>query len=414
MRLSPSAEIGLLLRDPALRRYFLARTASVIGSQWTYAAVPLVALVVYRDPGAAGIASACGYGGNIAFGLIAGFLIDRLPHRTVLLVADFVRFGLLTGLGLLLSASHLPPVAALYAIVALVAVFSAAFDAANGALAPRLVEKEDYPRLIAMNQTRDAVICMIMPIVSAALVVREPGWPFFVDGCSYLVSFILIRTVAVRAVDEGGTDRKPASGWRAATLGFSVLANRPTAGGLVLGSSVLNFGLQVCVYVSLFRAVQTGHASWTGVVLGLQAVGMFTGSLVARALYRAFSPAAITAAHALTWASGFVVLAALDSWWAGCLVLPALWMTAPAFGMMTGSHMTAVVPATALGRVYAASGLLAMGLAACSQTSAAFAVGHDAAGQLLVTLAFAAVAVLVCGVALPVWNGKTTLICHGR
>jgi hypothetical protein len=183
---------------------------------------------------------------------------------------------------------------------------------------------------------------------------------------------------------------------------------------LVLGTSVLNFGLQVCVYVSLFRAVQSGHASWTGVVLGFQAVGMFTGSLAARRLFTAFSPTAVTTAHALAWASGFIGLAVFDSWWMGCFVLPALWITAPAFRMVMTSHITAVVPAAALGRVYAASGLLAMSMAACSQTSAAFAVGHDATGQLLALLAFAAVAVLVWGVALPVWNGKTTLICHGR
>lgn len=414
MRLYPRADMDLLHRDPALRRYFVARAASVIGSQWTYAAVPLVALAVYRDPWAAGIASACGYGGNIAFGLVAGFVIDRLPHRTVMLVADFVRFGLLVTLGVLLSGGRLPPVSTLYVIVALVAVMSAAFEAANGALAPRLVDQGDYPRLIAMNQTRDAIICMVMPTVSALLVVREPGWPFLVDGCSYLISFLLIRTVAVPAPAEQDADPKPPSGWRAATLGFSVLANRRTAAGLVLGTSVLNFGLQVCVYVSLFRAVHAGRASWTGLILGLQAAGMFVGSLVARRLFAAMSPAAVTTAHALTWASGFVALAVVDRWWAGCLVLPALWITAPAFRMMTASHITAVVPPNALGRVYAASGLLAMTMAAGSQTSAAFAVGHDATGQLLAVLASAALAVLIWGVAMPVWYGRASLVCHGR
>jgi hypothetical protein len=74
----PTDGVALLRRNRPFRRFYYARGASVAGSQWTYAAVPIVALAVYRDPLAAGIASGCGYGGSIAFGFAAGFIVDRV------------------------------------------------------------------------------------------------------------------------------------------------------------------------------------------------------------------------------------------------------------------------------------------------------------------------------------------------
>jgi MFS family permease len=136
-RLIPTDGLDLLRRNRNFRRYYCARMSSVIGSQFTYAAVPLVVLADYRDPLAAGIVSACGYGGNIAFGIFAGLIVDRVPHRAIMLIADLVRCTLLITLGLLLLGRQLPPITLVYAIVLLTAMFSAAFSAEKLAVAVR-------------------------------------------------------------------------------------------------------------------------------------------------------------------------------------------------------------------------------------------------------------------------------------
>jgi MFS family permease len=411
----PNNGADLLKRNRRFRRLYYARGCSVIGSQWTYAAVPIVALAVYRDPLAAGMASACGYGGNIAFGFVAGFVVDRIPHRSLMLVADAARFVLLIVIGLLLSARQLPPLPALYATVLLVAVFSAAFDAANGGLAPRLVSRDDFAQALTMNQSRDAFIGLIMPALSAALVVRRPGLPFLVDSASYLVSFLLIRTIRVPRTDTAaGSPAVTRRWWRTAVSGLALLVATRSLGLLVAGTSVLNFGLQVCVYVTLYRAVKEGDASWAGVILGVQSLGMFVGSLVAKRAFNLLEPADITAIHACVWALGFLVIASVDRAWAACFVLPVMWLTAPAFRTVVSAHTVAVIPGDALGRAAAASGLVAMGFAAFSQTAAAIAITHGSTIVLLVGLAVLAALALVGGVALPARTERMALNCHGR
>jgi MFS family permease len=416
MKAINGAGLELLRRNKNFRRYYYARTASVIGSQWTYAAVPLVALAVYRDPLAAGVASACGYGGNIAFGLFAGAIIDHVPHRAVMLLADATRFLLLLYLGLLFSAGTLPNLAVVYSVVVAVAIMSAAFDAANAAIAPSLVDPNDFPQTMTMRESRDALICVVMPIASTALLLRHPGLPFLVDSTSYLVSFVLIWGVQSPKRDDNKrhSEREGPSWWQSVTAGFAELARNRSLAGLTLGSSILNFGLQACVYIALYRAVWAGHASLSGAILGMQAVGMFVGAVFAKRLFTATSPAQVTALHALIWAVGFVLLAVARLWWTALIVLPLMWVTAPVFRTVVASHTAAVIPAETMGRVYAASGLLMMTMAAGSQTIAALSVTHDATVPLLVLLALASSAVLVGGVVLPVRRGRMSFACRGK
>ncbi|HWG26557.1 MFS transporter [Actinospica sp.] len=412
-RLIPGDGLDLLRRNRRFRRYYFARMSSVIGSQFTYAAVPLVVLADYRDPLAAGIVSACGYGGNIAFGIVAGLIVDRVPHRAIMLVADCGRFVLLIALGLLLLGPHLPPITVVYATVLLVAVFSAAFSAADSAMSPRVVQADDFAQALTMSSTRDSAISLLAPMISAAIVVEHPAIPFLVDSASYLISFVFLRTVRVPAPEPRQSPaREP---WlRTATAGFSALSARRSLLLLTVGTGVLNFGLQVCVYLTLFRAVQQGHASLAGVILGLQSVGLLVGSVFAKRVFTRIPPADITAVHAVVWAGSFIVFAAVRSVWAACIVLPLMWTTAPTFRTVISTHTVAVVPERALGRVNAAMSLIAMSVAALSQTSAAFAVTRNGTSLLLGLLASAAVSVLLGGVALPTRTARMSLPCHGR
>jgi hypothetical protein len=168
------------------------------------------------------------------------------------------------------------------------------------------------------------------------------------------------------------------------------------------------------VYLTLFRAVQQGHASLAGVILGLQSIGLIVGSVFAKRAFTRIAPADITAVHAIVWAVCFVALASVRNIWAACIVLPLMWTTAPAFRTVTTTHAVAVVPERALARANAAMSLLAMTVAAFSQTTAAFAVTRNATSLLLAALAVAGISVLLGGVALPTRAARMTLLCHGR
>ena len=87
------SRLGLLRREPSFRRLFLATLGSGLGT-W----LALVALewdVFHQTHSSAWIAALliADLLPTFAIGLLAGPLVDRLPRRGLMVIADLVRFG---------------------------------------------------------------------------------------------------------------------------------------------------------------------------------------------------------------------------------------------------------------------------------------------------------------------------------
>src|SRR5581483_1545580 len=124
-------------------KLWAGESISLVGSQVTTLALPLVAvLVLNAGPLEMGALGAAQYAPFLLFGLLAGVWVDRLRRRPILIWADIGRAALLgwipisAGLGLL-------RVEQLYLVAFASGVLTVFFDVAYQAFLPSLVRRED-------------------------------------------------------------------------------------------------------------------------------------------------------------------------------------------------------------------------------------------------------------------------------
>ncbi|WP_246079999.1 MFS transporter [Nonomuraea mesophila] len=143
-----------LLSDRGFRRLFLADTASQAGSQVLVLALPLVAVsALDASELEVGVLAAFQTLAFVLIGLPAGAIVDRLPKRAVMVVADWVRALVLASVPAAWWLGALS-IHQLYAVALALGVCTVFFDAAYQSYLPHLVGRE---RLVEGNSALEGV-----------------------------------------------------------------------------------------------------------------------------------------------------------------------------------------------------------------------------------------------------------------
>src|SRR4051794_35136216 len=121
-----------------LRALYVATAVSSFGDGIFAAAIPLAAAAVTRDPTAVAIVSAAEMVPWLVIAPFAGALVDRLPYRAVMIVADLARCLVLLAVALAIFTSS-APVWLLASAAFLVMAGTTFFDAASQSIIPELV-----------------------------------------------------------------------------------------------------------------------------------------------------------------------------------------------------------------------------------------------------------------------------------
>ncbi|SEE03147.1 MFS transporter [Streptomyces sp. TLI_105] len=122
------------------RVLFSASVLSTLGTNVSYLAVPMVAvLALDAGPGRVGLLASLSTAAFLLIGLPAGAWVDRMRHRTVLIVADLLRAALLAWIPVAWWLDVLT-FGGLCAVVFLSGVATVLFDVASQSALPRLVE----------------------------------------------------------------------------------------------------------------------------------------------------------------------------------------------------------------------------------------------------------------------------------
>src|SRR3954464_6048434 len=85
-------------------RIWSASAVSALGDGVYFAALPLLALSMTRNPILLGALEACALLPWLCFGMIGGALVDRWDRRRTMVIADLCRFALLMALTALVAA----------------------------------------------------------------------------------------------------------------------------------------------------------------------------------------------------------------------------------------------------------------------------------------------------------------------
>lgn len=349
---------------------WVAQTVSMLGSQITALAIPILAVVsLHASAFEMGVLALAASLPSPVFGLVVGVWTDRMRRRPILIGADIGRAVLLgtIPLAVFLDMLNIP-----YLCVVLggMAFFDVWFYVAHASLLPSLVSREqlvegnsklEISRSGAMIAGPGLAGLLIQAISAAGAIV--------VDACSYLVSAVLLfRLRTEEVLPERATSRTPI--WKEAREGLSTVFQDRRLSSMALSLSVFNlFSNMLNALFVLFAVRELGlEAAALGLVFAAGSAGFPIGAAVAgRVAHRiGVGPAIVYGAVISDLALLLIPLAAV----ARDLALPLLiasrliaTLTGPVTSINQLSLRQGLTPHRLLGRVNATMFVLALALA---------------------------------------------------
>ena len=178
-----------LLRQADFRRLWLSMSVSALGSEVTFLALPLVAiLVLHATPVEVALLGAMPFVAFAMFGLPAGVWVDRVARKRVMVVGDIGRAAVLM-LVPILGIANVLAMWQLYAIAFGVGVLTVFFEIAYQSILPELVERDRLAEGNSRLEVSRSASQVVGPAIGGALV-GLAGAPIAIvaDALSFLAS----------------------------------------------------------------------------------------------------------------------------------------------------------------------------------------------------------------------------------
>ncbi|GAA4550140.1 MFS transporter [Amycolatopsis samaneae] len=344
----------------AFGRLWAASAVSTVGDGVIFAAAPLLAVGISGDPVMISLVTFAVMLPWPLCGLFCGALVDRWDRRRTMWIADLAR-AVVLGFAVVAGVSGVLGIPALMVVAFLLGLAQVFFDTAAQAYLPMLLGR-DQPSLRRANSwLRGAQTVgegFLGPPVGSALFALGRMVPFAADAVSFVLSAVLIRTLPpAPPADEA---RSPL--WTAAREGARYLVRDRLLLGLALRPAVGNLAFAAVSAVMVLYARDALHlsAAGYGVLLATEAVGGLLGAILAGPLERLLGTGgALTATAAIEAAAVLGMGLAPTALVAGAAY--AVCGCGMAATMVLGpSVRQAIVPERLLGRVVAASRLVAV------------------------------------------------------
>ncbi|GHJ53015.1 MFS transporter [Nonomuraea sp. TT08I-71] len=342
-------------------RLWAAQTISSLGDGVSHAALPLLALMVTRDPMALAVVTAAGTLPWLLFGVLGGALVDRWDRRRTMWAADLARAVLLAipAAAAALDALSIPLLATVAFLLGLGGLF---FDTAATAYLPDLLGR--HPALLerANSRLRGAQTAMsgfAGPPAGSALLALGRSVPLLADALSFALSALLVRSLP--AVPQPVPQVRE-SLLRQAQAGASYVFRDRLLLGLALRPAVGNIAfLAVGTVLALFAHDRLGIGNFGfGLLLTAEATGGLLGAGIASSLSRRLGTGAALTCTAAAEGLALLGLAAAPNPYVAGLALAACGAGMGATMVLGPSLRQAIVPAHLIGRVTSTSRMLAM------------------------------------------------------
>jgi hypothetical protein len=349
-----------LRHHTGFRKLWLGKTISSLGSQITFVALPLTAVLMLKASAKQmGLLTAAGTLPYLLFGLPAGAWVDRLPRRAILITADAGRAALLVTIPVAALLQHLR-IGHLYLVAFLSGLLTLAYDVAEEAFLPALVHREQLVEGNSRMAAIDSVATIAGPSLGGGLVqALTAPIAIIVDVVSFVVSVTLLSSI--RAVEPASAPAERRVGLRTEIgEGLRFVLQHPLLRAVVGTSSTMQlFGGMFNALLALFL---TQELALPPAALGLMyAIGSASGLMAAVSagkLTRGAGVGRVIVAAALAIGAGWLVVAsahgtpaaAFATIGAGILVAGA---GNTLYNINTASLSQAIAPDRLLGRVNA-------------------------------------------------------------
>ncbi|WP_420969723.1 MFS transporter [Bradyrhizobium sp. B120] len=242
-------------------------------------ALPLTAITLLdAGPAQTGLLLACGRAPCLVVSLFAGVIVDRLPHRRILLTANVVMAAMLATIPLFASLGHLGMVQ-LYTTSMLVGVAAVIADVAYLACIPTVVDRSQLVRAQSSLELSQASAMAVGPFLAGWLVnALSAPTAILADSVSFLVAAALLSLVPMRAASCSAGASSAVFGQVAE--GLAGVFGNPVLRAVTLASGTFIFWHNA--YSAAFLLHLTKDLGFdsrvVGMVLGIGALGGVVGA----------------------------------------------------------------------------------------------------------------------------------------
>ncbi len=349
-------------------KFWAGQTISNLGSSVTLFALPLLVFKLTGSPLNLGATSATSFLPYLLFGLVIGAWVDRVDRKRLMIATDVVRALLVATIPLLADAGQLR-VEWIYVLAFLQSTVTIAFDSAEFAAIPSLVESKDdlvtaNGRIQASYYAAQVAGPLLAGLLIAAISVQQVFW---LDAASFALSAVSLAMVRRRfnteRDDEGeeAAERPRRAIFRDVADGLRYVLGHPVLRNISAMMAIINLVMS-SIYAQLVLFAKDRLAATdtqVGLLYSAGSIGVVALSLLAGPLRKRW-PFSKVALSALVLDGLMTVALSLTRWY--WLALP-LWALSSGLGILfninTGSLRQQIVPNEMLGRVISIAGVLA-------------------------------------------------------
>jgi hypothetical protein len=382
-----------LRRNRDFQLLWSGQAVSVLGSQISKIAYPLLVLAMSGSPAKAGLAGFAAMLGYLLFPLPAGALADRYDRKRIMIGCDAIRLAAVGSIAVADWAAHIG-----YGQV-LVAGFAEGtatvfFGLAQRAALPMLIHPSQRSMAISQNEARQNAAQLAGPTLGGALFGWSQAAPFAADALSYLASLVTLPFIkapmqAARRDARGLDARGSRVWWAELGEGVSWTWRQPFLRYSAFCAASVNMLLQVLTLglIVLARHDRASPAE-VGVIIGCMGAGGLAGALAAPWFQRRI-PAGITITGCMwIWTILLALIVAVPGPLWLCPIVAVFGFVGPAWNVSVQTYRMRITPNELLGRTSSVTLQIAWGVTP---------LGSLLAGFLLQAFSPAAAMTLVAG-----------------
>jgi hypothetical protein len=396
------------------------QAVSLLGSQTSKIAYPLLVLAMTGSPAKAGIAGFAAMLGYLLFPLPAGGLADRYDRKRIMIGCDAIRLLAVGSIAVAGWAAHITYVQVLVAGFAEGAA-TVFFGVAQRAALPMLVDPSQRSMAVSQNEARQNAAQLAGPALGGTLFGLSRAAPFAADALSYLASLVTLPFIKTPMQPASAASAGPAaSAAPAGPAGPALPAFRKLRAELGEGlaftwrqpflrysaffAASVNMLLQVLTLGLIVLARHDGaSAAQIGLIVGCMGAGGLVGAFAAPWVQRRI-PAGLTITGCMwTWAVLLVliVLVRVPLWL--CPIVTVLGFVGPSWNVSVQTYRMQITPNELLGRTSSVALQIAWGVIPLGSLLAGFLLQVlSPAAAMTVVAAGMAVTALAATVVAPV------------
>jgi MFS family permease len=302
-------DLSPLRKYKDFRLLYFGQLVSMLGTNISYVAGPYLIYELTHSTAQVGLMGVVSLVPLVLFGFWGGAVADVWNRKKIIIVCEIFLTLLCAGFAWALTRGQVS-VFLVFAITAVTSCFGGFHRPALESLTPRLVPKEDLPRISTLTGFRGTFAHILGPAIGGLLIAHGGvALALWADALSYLISILCLLGIR-NPLREQQPGHRP--GLQAIREGFAYALQRPVLLGTYLVDMI---AMTFCFPSAMFPAIAdaSGGAGKLGPLYSAISVGALIATLLSAWTYRVRRHGVMVAAGAAGWSVCVILFAALLS-----------------------------------------------------------------------------------------------------